>query len=210
MSFTSCEIAKLAITFPKENADQIKAKAARYRVQPADVGQGLSLIILEKCKDFDAAKGTFAQFIFGHWEKQMRGQLGAHTFAISLDSDDPLAEGARILVGTQIAPGQEESGEAASVNPPHMAEMLEIARFISGKSCSEIARSFGVTPRYVRRSLQKLRETRVIPHLFKDVRQGEPLSPADPRPGFSERHLKMRTKVTGSTFSHIALTASGI
>lgn len=172
MSFTPGEIAQRAIAFPNEHADQIKGKAARYQVQPADVRQGLSLIILEKCKDFDPEKGTFAQFIFGHWEKQMRGQLGAHTFAISLDSDDTLAEGARIFVETQIAPVQEESGEATDVKPADMAEMLEIAGFISGKSCSEIARSFGVTPRYVRRALQKLRETRIIPHLFRDGRLG--------------------------------------
>lgn len=174
MSFTPGEIAQRAIAFPKEHADQIKAKAARYRVQPADVRQDLSLIILLKYKDFDAEKGRFAQFIFGHWEKQMRQQRGAHTFAISLDSGGPVAEGARIFVEGQIAPSHEESDAATSANPAHLAEMLEIARFISGKSCSDLARSFGVTPRYVRRSLQKLRETRIIPHLFKDVCQGEP------------------------------------
>lgn len=171
MSFTPSEIAQLAIIFPKEHADQIDAKAARYRIQRADIRQDLSVIILEKCADFDPTKGTLSQFIFGLWEKRMRGQLGAHTFAISLDRDDPVAEAARVFVETQVAPSHEANDEVPRLaNPAYMAEILEIARFISGKSCSDIARSFGVTPRYVRHSLQKLRETRIIPPLFRDGR----------------------------------------
>lgn len=182
MSSTPGEIAKLAITFPEKHSDQVNAKAAKYLIPRADVRQDLSVIILEKCAEFDPTKGTLEQFIFGHWEKRMRGQVGAHTYAISLDRDDPVATAARIFVESQVAAIYEGSDELPSMlNPTRVAEMLSIARFISGKSCSDIAMSFGVTPRYVRRSLQKLRETQIIPPLFRNGRRSELLSSVHPK-----------------------------
>jgi hypothetical protein len=88
MFFTPNQIAHLAVAFAQEHLDQIKAKSAKYGLPWDDGRQEFSLIILEKGKEFDPTRGTLCQFIFGHWEKRMRRKLGAHTFAISLDSDD--------------------------------------------------------------------------------------------------------------------------
>ncbi|WP_312164998.1 hypothetical protein, partial [Massilia timonae] len=95
MSITPNELAQLAITFPQEYAEQINAKSVKHRVTREDCSQEVSLIILEKGAEFDPTKGTFPQFIFGHWEKSMRRQRGAHTYAVSLDRDDIVGEALR-------------------------------------------------------------------------------------------------------------------
>lgn len=169
MPFTPDEIARLAVVFPRKHIRQINAKAAKNNIPPEDVGQDVSVIILEKAADFDPKKGTLPQFIFGHWEKRMLGQTGAHRQAISLDRDDPVGEAARHFANAQTVLAVDDSNEITlSLNPQYLAEILSIAGCISGKSCADFALSRGVTPRYVRRALQTLRETGKIPPLLKD------------------------------------------
>lgn len=173
MSLTPNELAQLAVTFPQEHAEQINAKSAKYGVPREDGSQDVSLIILEKGAEFDPTKGTLPQFIFGHWEKRMRRQLGAHTFAVSLDCDDILGEGARTLLENMVAPSDDDHQETPSQSERiSVAKILSIARFVSGKSSSEIARHFGVTPRRVRQMLQQIREKKTIPKQFEFCLEG--------------------------------------
>lgn len=164
MSYTPAQIADLAITFTQENLDQIKAKSAKYRLPWKDGCQEFSLIILEKCKEFDPAKGTLCQFIFGHWEKRMRRQFGAHTFAISFDSDDIIGAQARTLIENRTVPAADDSEEKSFLSDETtMAEMLAVARYLSGKSTADLAQILGVTTRRVRQMLQQIREKGTIP-----------------------------------------------
>jgi hypothetical protein len=167
MSFSRSELAQLAVTFPKEYAEQIKAKSAKHRMPQADISQTISLIILEKGEEFDPTKGTFVQFVFGHFEKRMRRQLGAHTFAISLDSDDILGEDTRTLI--EMAALSDDDSEQLPLlsDQPGVAKILAIARFLSGKSISDVARILEVTPRRVRQMLQQIREKKTIPIRFE-------------------------------------------
>jgi DNA-directed RNA polymerase specialized sigma24 family protein len=168
MSLTPNELAQLAITFPQEHAEQIKAKSAKYGVPREDGSQDLSLIILEKGAEFDPTKGALSQFIFGHWEKRMRRQGGAHKFAVSLDRDDILGERARTLIENMTAPSEDDSEEVQlQSDQTDLAKILSVARFVSGKSSSDIARHFGVTPRRVRQMLQQVRVKQTIPKRFR-------------------------------------------
>jgi DNA-directed RNA polymerase specialized sigma24 family protein len=168
MSLTPNELAQLAVTFPQEHAEQIKAKSAKYGVPREDGSQDLSLIILEKGAEFDPTKGALSQFIFGHWEKRMRRQVGAHKFAVSLDRDDILGERARTLIENMTAPSDDDSEEVQFLSDQtDLAKILSVARFVSGKSSSDIARHFGVTPRRVRQMLQQVREKQTIPKRFR-------------------------------------------
>ena len=164
MSLTPNEIDQYAIKFPKEHAEQIKVKSERYGVSLEDGSQDVSLIIMEKGPEFDPTKGTLSQFIFGHWEKRMRRQRGVHTFAISLDRDDIIGERARAQIENMTAPSDDDCEEVPfPSDQATLAKILLIARFISGKSISDIARSLGLTPRRVRQMLQQVREKKTIP-----------------------------------------------
>lgn len=163
MVLSRSELAERAVTFPKEHAEQIKSKSAKHRMPRADVSQTVSLIILEKGEEFDPTKGTFAQFVFGHFEKRMRRELGALTFAISLDSDDIFGEDARTLIETAALSDDDSEELPFLPDQPGAAKILAIARFLSGKSISDVARILGVTPRRVRQMLQQIREKQTIP-----------------------------------------------
>lgn len=177
MSLTPNELARLAVTFPQEHAEQINAKSAKYGVPGEDGSQEVSAVILEKGAKFDPTKGTLPQYIFGHWEKRMRRQLGAHTFAISLDRDDILGEDARTVLENMIAPSDHDGEEAVSLPKQiDVAKILAVAHFVSGKSCSDIARRFGVTPRRVRQMLQQIREKKTIPKRFELCKEELPAS----------------------------------
>jgi hypothetical protein len=168
MSFTPQELAQLAITFPRAHAAQISAKSAKYGVPREDVRQEASLICWEQGPKYDPAKGTLPQFIFGHLDKRLRRQLGAHTFAVSLDREDILDDGTRTLFENMAAPTGEDSEPYSSVsNQPGAAKILSIARFASGKSSSDLARLLRVTPRRVRQILQQLREDRMASNQFE-------------------------------------------
>lgn len=164
MSYTPAQIADLAVTLTQKNLDQIKAKSAKYRLPWKDGCQEFSLIILEKCNEFDPAKSTLCQFIFGHWEKRMRRQFGAHTFAVSCDSDDIIGTQARTLIENRTVPAADDSEEKTfRWDETAMAKMLAVARYLSGKSTTDLAQILGVTTRRVRQMLQQIRETGTIP-----------------------------------------------
>lgn len=164
MSYTPAKIAGLAVMLAQENLAQIKAKSAKYGLPWEDGRQEFSLIILDKGTEFDPTRGTLCQFIFGHWGKRMRRQLGAHTFAISLDSDDIIGERTRALI-ENITVSTDDDSEEGTFLPDQttVAKLLSVARFISGKSTSDLAQILGVTPRRVRQMLQQLREKKTIP-----------------------------------------------
>lgn len=166
MSLTPSELAKLAVAFPEEHADQINAKSAKYGEPKEDVSQGVSCIILEKGADFNPTKGTFCQFIFGHWEKQRRRQTGAHTFAVSFDRDDVVGEEARARIENMTISAY-GSDNTLFVSDTVEAEILALACLLSGMSTEEIAQLLEVTPRRVRQMLQQLREKRTISERFK-------------------------------------------
>lgn len=168
MSLTFTEVAQLAVTFSRKYAVQINGKAAKHRMPADDIAQEVSLIILEKGAAFDPAKGTLCQFVFGHLEKRMRRQLGAHTFAVSLDRDDSFGWNTRSLIENLAAPS-EDDGEPVSVQSekPGIAKALSIARFVSGKSSSELARPLGVTSRRARQMLQQLCEEHATSNQFE-------------------------------------------
>ena len=168
MSFIPNQLAHLAVTFPQEHLDQIKAKSAKYGVSWKEGCQITSLIILEKGKKFDPTRGTLPQFVFGYWQKQMRREIGAHTFAISLDRDDIIGEHTRALIDNMTMPTDDDSEEVTFLADEHtVAMMLSVARFISGKTTSDLALILGVTPRRVRQMLQQIREKKTIPERFQ-------------------------------------------
>lgn len=168
MSFTPHELRQLAVTFPREHAAQINAISAKYGIPREDIRQELSLICLEKGAEFVSSKGTLSQFLFGHLHKRLRRQLGAHTFAVSLDRDEILDDGTRTLIENMAAPTGEDSEPYPSVsNQPGVAKVLSIARFASGKSSSDLARLLQVTPRRVRQILQQLREDQMASNQFE-------------------------------------------
>lgn len=164
MSYTPAQKADLAVTLAQENLDQIKAKSAKYRLPWKDGCQEFSLIVLEKFNEFDPAKGTLCQFIFGHWEKRMRRQFGAHTFAVSCDSDDIIGAQVRTLIENRTVPDADDSEEKTFAwDETTLAKMLAVARYLSGKSTTDLAQILGVTTRRVRQMLQQIRETGTIP-----------------------------------------------
>jgi DNA-directed RNA polymerase specialized sigma24 family protein len=167
MPLTPNELSELAVTFPEEHAEQINAKSAKYGLPREDVSQDVSLIILERGAEFDPTKGTLRQFTFGHWEKRRRRQLGAHTFAVSLDRDDILGESTRTFIENMTASA--DDGDEVRFVSDHTdeARILSVARFLSGKSTSDIAQLLGVTPRRVRQMLQQLREKRTFAKRFE-------------------------------------------
>jgi hypothetical protein len=167
MSLTPSELAKLAFTFPEEHADQINAKSAKYGEPREDVSQGISCIVLEKGPEFDPTRGTLCQFIFGHWEKQRRRQIGAHTFAVSFDHDGGVGTEARTRIENTTASAYCDDDDMPSVSEhTFKAKILALARLISGMSTSEIAQLLEVTPRRVRQMLQQLREKGTISERF--------------------------------------------
>jgi hypothetical protein len=168
MSLTPSELAKLAVTFPEEHADQINAKAAKYGEPREDVSQDLSVIILEKGAEFDPNKGTLPHFIFGHWEKRRRRQLGAHAFAVSFDRDDICGEEALTLIENMPVPVGEDDDELPFVSDnTEEAKILLLVDLLSGMSTQEIALLLEVTPRRARQMLQQLREKRTFAKRFE-------------------------------------------
>ncbi|WP_449405924.1 hypothetical protein [Massilia phosphatilytica] len=169
MSLTPDELRQLAVTFPRAHAAQINAKAAKYGLSSEDVRQELSLICMEKGAEFDPSKGLLPQFLFGHLEKRLRRQLGAHTFAISLDRVDALDESTRALIEnlTILADNDSELACLSTPDQPGVAKILSVARFASGKSSSDLARLLGVTPRRIRQILQELREEQATSNQFE-------------------------------------------
>lgn len=166
MSLSSNERAQLVIEFLQEHAEQITTKAAKYTMPREDIVQEVSLIIIEKGSQFDSSKGTFRQFVFGHLEKRMRRQLGAHTFAVSLDRDDIIGNETRATIENLAAPTDHGESTQFDSDRPGIAKALSIAHFVSGKSSSELARLLGVTPRRVRQILQKLRDQHATANQF--------------------------------------------
>lgn len=116
MSFTPHELRQLAVTFPREHAAQIHAKSAKYGIPREDIRQELSLICLEKGAEFVSSKGSLPQFLFGHLDKRLRRQLGAHTFALSLDCDDLLDECTRALIDNLSVPANDDWTSPGSVD----------------------------------------------------------------------------------------------
>lgn len=169
MSFTPYELHQLALTFPRAHAAQINAKAAKYGLSREDVRQELSLICLENGAEFDPSKGALPQFLFGHLDKRLRRQLGAHTFAISLDHVDVLDESTRTLIKNLTISADDASDPAYPSTPdqPGVAKILSVARFASGKSSSDLARLLGVTPRRIRQIFQELREEQATSSQFE-------------------------------------------
>lgn len=169
MSFTPDELHQLAVMFPRAHSAQINAKAAKYGLSREDVRQELSLICLEKGAEFDPSKGTLPQFLFGHLDKRLRRQLGAHTFAISLDRVDALDESTRTLIENLSVLTDDDSEPAcpSTRDHPGVAKILSVAQFASGKSSSDLARLLGVTRRRIRQILQELREEQVTSNQFE-------------------------------------------
>lgn len=168
MSLTPDELRQLAVTFPRAHAAQINAKAAKYGLSREDVRQELSLICMEKGAEFAPSKGLLPQFLFGHLEKRLRRQLGAHTLAISLDRVDALDESTRALIENLSVPADDsESACPSTRDQPGVAKILSVAQFASGKSSSDLARLLGVTSRRIRQILQELREEQVTSKQFE-------------------------------------------
>ena len=155
MPLTPADIAQLAVSFPSEHAGQIIGKAVRHGEHPDDIRQEVRLVILEVGFKYDAAIGSFCQFVFGHLEKRLRRRNSADRFAISLDHSDNLEM--REFIESIPAPSQDDhEDDIMDRKFPYSTAILSIANFTSGKSTAEIAANLGVTPRRVRQILQKL------------------------------------------------------
>jgi hypothetical protein len=162
MTRTTTELHNVAITFPDAHQLQIRSKAAKWGMDPDDVAQEARLIILEKGDAFDPARGSFPALVFGHLEKRMLRQFGAHRFATSLDSDSISGQEMREFVES-LPTAHEDNDLEGQIPPaaPGAAKILSIAGFASGKSAADLAPHLGkVTPRRVRQIFQKLREDR--------------------------------------------------
>lgn len=165
MSIEPNEVNDLAVKFPYEHIDRLAALASRVGMPLDDIVQEARLIILEKFKEYDQARGSLLQFVFGHLRKRMRRQIGAHRYAVSLDRSDATGEETRRLAEALHVPVEDEFEHERFVLAPSGAEkLLDIAAFVSGKSVSYLARRLNVTPRRVRQILQKLREDDVVRH----------------------------------------------
>lgn len=160
MTHALTELQNLAITFPEKYRSQIRSKAAKWAMDPDDIGQDTRVIILEKGTLFDPARGSFCAFVFGHLEKRMLRQLGAHRFATSLDSDNISGQEMREFVESlPTVPEDNDLEGQIRTAVPGAAKILSIAGFASGKSAADLAPHLGnVTARRVRQIFQKLRE----------------------------------------------------
>lgn len=168
MSLTPSELAELAVTFPEEHATQINAKAAKYGEPREDVSHDLSVIILEKGAEFDPNKGSLRHFIFGHWEKRRRRQLGAHALAVSFDRDDIFGEQALTLIANMPVPVGDDDDELPFVSGnTDEAKILLLVHLLSGMSTQEMALLLEVSQRRVRQMLQQLREKRTFAKRFE-------------------------------------------
>ncbi|MDN4058025.1 hypothetical protein QPK31_07255 [Massilia sp. YIM B02769] len=159
MSTEPDELNDLAVKFPDEHMDRLAALASQVGMPLDDIVQEARLIILEKFNEYDQARASLLQFVFGHLRKRMRRQIGAHRYAVSLDRSDAVGEETRRLAEALHVPVEDEFEHETSVLAPSGAEkLLDIAAFVSGKSVSHLAQRLNVTPRRVRQILQKLRE----------------------------------------------------
>ena len=88
----------------------------------------------------------------------MLRQLGAHTFAVSIDSDEHFGDSTRSIIVNLEAPAVYEDDFPPPSDQSKSSKALSIASFVSGKSTADLARALGVTPRRVRQILQQFRE----------------------------------------------------
>lgn len=144
-----------------ENQNQIEQKANKFGLDFADVSQDVCLIFIEKASSFDASRGTFKSFIFGHLEKLLHRQtIGVLRFAVSLDDDNESvmrrqveshavleADDTDLIVKNDAVPGQQT--------------LRDIADIISGKSLRELAADRGVSRRQMHNVL-----TNILEHAF--------------------------------------------
>lgn len=156
MPLTPSEVARLAITFTQEHADQIAAKAACYGEDRADVRQDVHVIFFDLVERYDPAKGSLCQFVFGHLEKRKRRQNGAHRFAISLNDEKIIEEVESLPEEADI----DDDENYLTSNTPLAGMIRAVAHFMSGKSTAELAQLLALTSRRVRQILQELRQTK--------------------------------------------------
>lgn len=166
MAFTPTELAEFSITLPREHAQQVAAKATKYRLSREDVAQELSVLCLEIGPKYDPAKGTLCQFLFGHLDKRLRRQLGPHTFAFSLDREN-LDESFRVQIENIAVPSDDDLASQPVWDRPGVSKLSSIANFVSGKSSCDLSRALGVTPRRIRQILQQLREEQITSTQFE-------------------------------------------
>ena len=88
----------------------------------------------------------------------MLRQLGAHTFAVSIDSDGHFGDSTHSIIANLEAPAVYEDDFPPPSDQSKSSKALSIASFVSGKSTADLARALGVTPRRVRQILQQFRE----------------------------------------------------
>lgn len=153
-----------ALIFVLENQSQIEQKTNKFGMDFADVCQDICLIFLERASSFDASRGTFKSYIFGHLDKLLRRKsFGVLKFAVSLDEDGEKADRMRTQVESV---SMVEADEAITCQKHFTApgqERLEAsAQIISGKSASELAAERGVTKRRINQILKEVREEAAV------------------------------------------------
>jgi DNA-directed RNA polymerase specialized sigma24 family protein len=150
-----------ALTFVSANAEQIRGKARKFGFEVEDFQQDVLLFILEHGHKYDGARGNFNAFVFGSLEKIMRHQvLGAHRYAVSLDTDDISGEFLRARLEDVATVSDEDALHVYSAKgiAPGAAQLVAIAQAISGMSALEFATARGVTKRRVNQILKRARD----------------------------------------------------
>jgi AraC-like DNA-binding protein len=162
MGFTNAQVNQLALTFPKEHAEQIAVKAAHHNEPFDDVFQEISEIILDVGQKYDPAKGSLTQFIFGHWERRNRRTIGPLRYAISIDQNNDYGKQIRELVESIPAEHDEKNYDVLSASSAPWAKTVHaILELISGNSFEELAQHLGLTRRRVQQIFQRLCEAKL-------------------------------------------------
>ncbi|SFB27800.1 Sigma-70 region 2 [Collimonas sp. OK607] len=153
-----------ALIFILENKKQIEQKAKKFGVDFDDVCQEICLIFIEKATNFDASRGAFKGFIFGHLDKLLRRKsIGALRFAASIDDSVEKSKMMRVQVESVAMTDADETRTYGRCLPAPGQERLEAsAQIISGKSARELAVERGITTRRMNQILKNVREEAAV------------------------------------------------
>lgn len=133
---------------------QIGKIASQFCLNREDVQQEIALFILARGNEFDASKGTFEGFVFGHIRELLKRQtFGALRYAVSID-DRATCD---VLDGLEADHEPDYCTEKRD-DVPGIEKLISLAEVMSGKTAVDVAKRMTKTKRCINYKLARDRE----------------------------------------------------